>query len=69
MEVEVVLHTGVRGRASVPSGASTGTHEAHELRDGMSRRSTDSASRQPWTMSTARSPKRCVASTSRTNAP
>ncbi|AMB40322.1 MULTISPECIES: phosphopyruvate hydratase [Paenarthrobacter] len=34
VEVEVVLHTGVRGRASVPSGASTGTHEAHELRDG-----------------------------------
>jgi enolase len=34
VEVDVVLDSGVRGRASVPSGASTGTHEAHELRDG-----------------------------------
>ncbi|MBL94924.1 MAG: phosphopyruvate hydratase [Magnetovibrio sp.] len=33
VEVDVVLETGVRGRASVPSGASTGTHEAKELRD------------------------------------
>jgi len=34
VEVEVSLADGVLGRASVPSGASTGTHEAHELRDG-----------------------------------
>ncbi len=34
VEVEVVLESGARGRASVPSGASTGTHEAYELRDG-----------------------------------
>ena len=34
VEVDVVLAGGARGRASVPSGASTGTHEAHELRDG-----------------------------------
>ncbi len=34
VEVEVVLSTGVVGRASVPSGASTGEHEAVELRDG-----------------------------------
>jgi len=34
VEVEVVLADGTMGRASVPSGASTGTHEAHELRDG-----------------------------------
>src|SRR5689334_9449326 len=33
VEVEVELITGVRGRAAVPSGASTGVHEAHELRD------------------------------------
>lgn len=33
VEVEVSLDTGVVGRASVPSGASTGTSEAHELRD------------------------------------
>ena len=34
MEAEVTLETGVRGRAAVPSGASTGAHEAVELRDG-----------------------------------
>jgi enolase len=34
VEVEVVLEEGVVGRAAVPSGASTGTHEAVELRDG-----------------------------------
>jgi enolase len=34
VEVEIELVTGVRGRAAVPSGASTGAHEAHELRDG-----------------------------------
>jgi enolase len=34
VEVEVILRDGSMGRASVPSGASTGTHEAHELRDG-----------------------------------
>ena len=33
VEVEVVLDNGVIGRASVPSGASTGVYEAHELRD------------------------------------
>src|SRR3954468_23251625 len=34
VEVEVVLESGARGRAAVPSGASTGVHEAVELRDG-----------------------------------
>ena len=34
VEVEVELESGVIGRAAVPSGASTGTFEAHELRDG-----------------------------------
>jgi len=34
VEVEVVLGSGARGRAAVPSGASTGTREALELRDG-----------------------------------
>ena len=33
VEVDVVLESGVVGRAAVPSGASTGTHEALELRD------------------------------------
>ena len=34
IEVDVTLESGVMGRASVPSGASTGEHEALELRDG-----------------------------------
>src|ERR1700757_4146810 len=37
VEVEVTLGTGVIGRAAVPSGASTGAHEAIEKRDGGSR--------------------------------
>ncbi|MDZ4772499.1 MAG: phosphopyruvate hydratase [Planctomycetota bacterium] len=37
VEVEVSLESGVMGRACVPSGASTGAHEAHELRDGGTR--------------------------------
>lgn len=38
VEVDVTLNSGIIGSASVPSGASTGTHEAHELRDGDPRR-------------------------------
>jgi len=38
VEVEVYLESGVVGRAAVPSGASTGEHEAIELRDGDSKR-------------------------------
>src|SRR5215216_7556089 len=34
VEADVVLSNGVMGRAAVPSGASTGEHEAVELRDG-----------------------------------
>ncbi len=34
VEVDVLLETGASGRAAVPSGASTGIHEAVELRDG-----------------------------------
>src|SRR3954449_13139331 len=34
VEVDVVLESGALGRAAVPSGASTGAHEAVELRDG-----------------------------------
>jgi enolase len=38
VEVDVVLETGTMGRAAVPSGASTGKHEAVELRDGDKKR-------------------------------
>jgi enolase len=34
IEVDVILESGVFGRAAIPSGASTGAHEAVELRDG-----------------------------------
>ena len=34
VEADVLLESGVMGRAAVPSGASTGTREAIELRDG-----------------------------------
>ena len=37
VEVDVVLEDGSVGRAAVPSGASTGVHEAHERRDGGAR--------------------------------
>jgi len=37
VEVDVLLDSGAQGRAAVPSGASTGIHEAHELRDGEGR--------------------------------
>lgn len=37
VEVDVILEDGGMGRAAVPSGASTGAHEAHELRDGDAR--------------------------------
>ena len=38
VEVEVVLESGAKGVAAVPSGASTGSHEALELRDGDKKR-------------------------------
>ena len=38
VEVEVLIEDGIKGRASVPSGASTGSHEAIELRDSLSTR-------------------------------
>src|SRR3990172_7089108 len=38
VEVDVLLEDGSKGRAAVPSGASTGAHEAVELRDGDKKR-------------------------------
>jgi enolase len=38
VEAEVLLSNGIQGRAAVPSGASTGEHEAAELRDGEEQR-------------------------------
>jgi enolase len=38
VEVEIKLSDGAMGRAAVPSGASTGVHEALELRDGDKKR-------------------------------
>jgi enolase len=42
IEVEAVLKDGSGGRAAIPSGSSTGSREARELRDGDKRRS------RPW---------------------
>src|ERR1700756_1661653 len=38
VEADVILECGAAGRAAVPSGASTGEHEAVELRDGDKKR-------------------------------
>ncbi len=38
VEVDIVLEDGAKGRAAVPSGASTGAHEANEKRDGDAKR-------------------------------
>src|SRR5258706_16260588 len=38
VEVDCILESGIRGRSIVPSGASTGEHEALELRDGDKKR-------------------------------
>ena len=48
VEVDVILESGVIGRAAVPSGASTGENEALELRDGGI---WGKACLKPWTMS------------------
>ena len=51
VEVEVELRSGAKGRAIVPSGASTGAHEALELRDGDKTRYSGKGSGRQWRMS------------------
>ena len=46
VEVEVILDTGIMGRAAVPSGASTGSREAIELRDGNKKNTWEKVSRK-----------------------
>ena len=65
VEVDVRWRT-AHGRAAVPSGASTGAHEAVELRDGEQAAMAARACRRRSTPSTARSSTRCPASTPRT---
>ena len=55
VEVDVELESGAFGRAAVPSGASTGVHEAVELRDGGAPGAARVSRRRSRT-STARSP-------------
>src|SRR3989338_11100085 len=43
VEADCILEDGTLGRAIVPSGASTGSHEAHELRDGLPAQAGDKA--------------------------
>ena len=56
VEVDVTLSDGSTGRAAVPSGASTGIHEAWELRDGDRRSIWAEACCKRSRMSTERSP-------------
>jgi enolase len=57
VEADVQLSSGARGRAAVPSGASTGEHEAIELRDAGSAYTAKQCSR-PWPTSMGRPPMR-----------
>ncbi len=61
VEVDVTLETGAIGRAAVPSGASTGAHEAAELRDGDKSRYGGKGVRRPAPTSRARSSTRSAA--------
>ena len=54
IEVEVSLESGAIGTAAVPSGASTGEHEAVELRDGDKERYLGKAFSRPSRTSTKR---------------
>ena len=64
VECDVLLESGTMGRAAVPSGASTGSREAIELRDGdKSRYLRQGRAARRSSTSTPRSPRRCWAST------
>ena len=52
VEVEITTASGAHGRAAVPSGASTGEHEALELRDPAA--TAAKGFRRPWRTSTGR---------------
>jgi len=69
IEVDVELESGASGRAAVPSGASTGSHEAAELRDGDAQRFAGLACCRPSPMPRARSWRRSAAWTAATNSP
>ncbi len=59
VECDVLLESGTMGRAAVPSGASTGSREAIELRDGDKSRYGARAFSRPLNLSTLKSPKPC----------
>ena len=63
VEVDVVLDDGSFGRATVPSGASTGAHEAVELRDGGTPYLGKGVTTRPSTTSTTPSSTKSRAST------
>ena len=67
VEVDVVLEDGSMGRAAVPSGASTGTREAVELRDGDKGRFGGKGVLRRSRRSTATSSTRCPGSTPKTS--
>jgi enolase len=68
VEVDVALEDGSFGRAAVPSGASTGAHEAVELRDGNKKRYLGKGVPRQWRRSTARSTTPSAAWTRKTRA-
>ena len=69
VEVDVTLEDGSSGRAAVPSGASTGTREAMEKRDGDAKRYLGKGVLGGSKTSMAKSPARCWASRSRSRSP
>ena len=58
VECDVLLESGTMGRAAVPSGASTGSREAIELRDGDKSRYLGKGVLRRWSTSTPRSANR-----------
>lgn len=69
VEATVRLADGSVGRAGVPSGASTGSREAVELRDGDKGRYLGRACARRWRTSTGRSAGRCSVGTHRITMP
>ncbi|MFO1211713.1 MAG: hypothetical protein U1E74_03740 [Paenacidovorax caeni] len=61
VECDVLLESGVMGRAAVPSGASTSSREAIELRDGDKAVTWSRACSRPWSTSTPKSARPCWA--------
>ena len=60
IEADVILANGIRGRAAAPSGASTGSREALELRDGDTSRYLGKGVKRQWRTPIAKSAPYCL---------